>query len=214
MHDASGRSAETRGAPAGPWGEPAERRRRPSEAGACCAPYAGRRPGRSVDRRALLTFMILTLSLSWGAALIAACGDSSGGASADAVAPATEPASCPSSAAGKPTRGGAPLMGTPEKAARAYWKLLAAGDRKVTAAACAPAGRAPLSLAELQLKRVKVLSAEAYSGGGDAATVLTELRLVPDGDMTPWNPNGEQSLFVHLAKAGGGWLVSDIGTGP
>jgi hypothetical protein len=177
--------------------------RRPHEGAGPCIPFGGRRPGRDGLRAGRATLLPALILIVMGAALLAACGGSSTGASE------------PPSAAATPEPASSPLPGTPEEATVAFWRMVDADDYAGLTAAAAPGVTAAVTAATddmAQATLLRVIRVERQPGGG--AQVEADVRIVPSGQVTPWGEAGEHTLFVDLAEAPGGWLVTGWGTSP
>ena len=140
----------------------------------------------------------LVLVVVAGAALLAACGGSAGGA--------------PSPAAAAP--GSRPFVGSPAAAVTAYWALVDAGDYAGLRAACAPGSTAALTPASDDIERARLLRVARVRRASGGAQVQADVRIVPAGEATPWGEAGTHTLFIDLAEAPGGWLVTSWGTSP
>ena len=155
---------------------------------------------------------LLIAVLPAGAALLAACGGSSGGARSPAVSASAAPSA---GAASTPAPGSEPFAGSPQQAVTAYWALVDAGDYGGLGAACTPGSAAALTAASSGIKRARVVRVARVRREPGGAQVQADVRIVPAGEATPWGESGMHTLFVKLTgSASGGWLVASWGTSP
>jgi len=180
-------------------------------------PCGGRRPGRVGGRRPgaqarIITAWLVVAAALTGAALVAACGGSSGDAPSPAVSTSAAPAA---SAASTPAAGGKALTGSPRQAVSAYWALVDAGDYAALRGACTPGSSAALTAAFSDIKRARVVRVARVRHEPGGAQVQADVRIVPAGEATPWGDPGTHTMFMKLTgSTSGGWLVASWGTSP
>jgi hypothetical protein len=149
------------------------------------------------------------------AALLAACGGSSGTTVAEpctaaSSAGASSPASSPSA-----SPGGAPLTGTPKEAIEEFWRLVDA-DAYGALASAAASGASGLPTAESDdIESVELLRVVRVDRQPGSALVQVDVRVIPASAATPWGAPGRHTLFVKLLEqAPGEWLVAGWSTSP
>ena len=166
--------------------------------------------GHSKHAPSVIAGTALLLAAMVGAALLAACGGSSGDASVVPSPGASSPAPATSA-----DPSGTPLTGTPRQAVAKFWELVDADDYAALAAATVP-GAPGLPTAENDdIESVELLRTPRVERQPGIALVQVDVRVVPADAATPWGEPGRHTLFVRLLEqAPGTWLVAGWGTSP
>lgn len=158
-------------------------------------------------RRAAIPSIVITalVAVIAAAAALAACGSSPG----DAASGGPSAVSSPASPAPKP------LAGTPRQAVEAFWRLVDADAYDTLAAASRPGSSGLLTAAGDDIAEAELLRIVRVDRQPGSVVVQADVRIIPEGDVTPWGEPGRHTLFVELIEqTPGEWLVAGWGTSP
>jgi hypothetical protein len=179
------------------------------------ARHPGPRGTTPLVAAAVLVAACLSVSLV-GAALLAACGGSSGGAAATPRASASAaptPVPSPQITAGKPPAAAVDVV-------REFWTLVGTGRLDEAQRSMVAPGSPILRWSGGDIASARFVRAVPLSvsrGPADGATiefsVVVWIEPVPGG--SPWGEPGEHQLFEHVVRmSDGAWRMYDSGTGP
>jgi hypothetical protein len=173
-------------------------------------------PGHVGAQRALSAASLMVLAALACAALLAACGGSSGGAASASASPSPTPVASPQITSGAPPAGAV-------DAVRRFWTLVGEGKLAEAQATVVAPGSPLLQWSDEQdgiaaARFVGVVPDSVGRGPAESATIEFAVDVwIEQHPSEPvlWGDQGEHQLFEHVVRMSDGtWQMWDSGTGP